>query len=43
VPASHGEWLAANVPDAKVLVDEESGHMATPDDRLDRIRAFVSG
>lgn len=43
VPAAHGEWLAAHIPGASVVVDEGSGHMSTPDERLERIRAFVSG
>jgi pimeloyl-ACP methyl ester carboxylesterase len=41
VPAAHGAWLAAHVPGATVVVDEVSGHMTTPDERLARIRAFV--
>lgn len=43
VPAAHGAWLAANIPGALVLVDKVSGHMSTPDERLERIRAFVGG
>ena len=27
VPASHGDWLAAHIPGAEVLVSDESGHM----------------
>jgi pimeloyl-ACP methyl ester carboxylesterase len=41
VPAAHGMWLGAHVPGATVLVDESSGHMSTPDERLERIQAFV--
>ena len=41
VPAAHGAWLAVHIPAATVLVDEESGHMSTPDERLERIREFV--
>jgi len=41
VPAAHGAWLAAHIPGAVELVDEVSGHMSTPDERLQRIRAFV--
>jgi pimeloyl-ACP methyl ester carboxylesterase len=26
VPRQHGAWLAANVPNAEVVVDEEGGH-----------------
>lgn len=43
VPAAHGAWLAAHIPRATVLVDEESGHLSTPDERLQRIQAFVGG
>jgi pimeloyl-ACP methyl ester carboxylesterase len=43
VPAAHGAWLATHVANATVLVDGESGHMSTPDERLERIRAFVAG
>jgi pimeloyl-ACP methyl ester carboxylesterase len=42
VPAAHGAWLAAHIPDASVLVDKASGHMSTPDERLERIQALVS-
>jgi pimeloyl-ACP methyl ester carboxylesterase len=28
VPRQHGEWLARNVPNATVVVDEEKGHLA---------------
>ena len=41
VPAAHGAWLAAHIPGAIVLVDKVSGHMSTPDERLERIRQFV--
>ena len=27
VPPQHGEWLARNVPNAEVVVDEEGGHL----------------
>lgn len=41
VPAAHGAWLAAHVPGAMVLVDDMSGHLSTPDERLERMRDFV--
>ena len=41
VPAAHGAWLAAHIPGGMVLGDEASGHMSTPDERLERIQAFV--
>ena len=28
VPRQHGEWLARNVPNAEVVIDEEGGHLA---------------
>ena len=31
VPRQHGEWLAHNVPDAEVVIDEQGGHFANPD------------
>src|SRR4051795_9047041 len=30
-PRAHGDWLAANVPNATVTVDEGAGHLLTPD------------
>ena len=43
VPPSHGEWLAAHIKHATVVVDERGGHLSTPDQRLDRLSAFVVG
>jgi len=43
VPASHGEWLAAHVPNASVVVDESGGHMSTPDQHLERLKALAVG
>jgi excisionase family DNA binding protein len=40
VPPSHGKWLAAPIPHAKVTVDEHGGHLSTPDQRLERLRAL---
>jgi pimeloyl-ACP methyl ester carboxylesterase len=31
VPRRHGEWLARNVPNAEVVVEEHGGHMPDPD------------
>lgn len=42
VPVGHGEWLAAHVPDATVVVDDAAGHMTSPDQRLERLRQFVA-
>ena len=30
VPPQHGEWLARNVPDAEVVIDEQGGHFSAP-------------
>jgi pimeloyl-ACP methyl ester carboxylesterase len=43
VPSAHGAWLASHVPNPEVIVEQESGHMSTPDAGLERIRAFVAG
>lgn len=37
VPAGHGEWLAAHIPHAEVTVDDEGGHLSSPDQHLERI------
>lgn len=42
VPAGHGAWLAAHVPNATVRVAEDAGHMSTPNERLERVRALVA-
>jgi pimeloyl-ACP methyl ester carboxylesterase len=31
VPKRHGEWLAENVPNAEVVVEEDLGHLGHPD------------
>jgi pimeloyl-ACP methyl ester carboxylesterase len=41
VPAAHGEWLAAHIPHAAVTVDDHGGHLSTPDERLERLRALA--
>ncbi len=43
VPAGHGEWLARHVPNANVIVDQEAGHLSTPDEHLERLRSLVEG
>jgi pimeloyl-ACP methyl ester carboxylesterase len=30
VPRQHGEWLAQNVPNAEVVIDEQGGHLSYP-------------
>jgi pimeloyl-ACP methyl ester carboxylesterase len=41
VPAAHGAWLAANVPGAKVVVNDDQGHMNTPEHTLELLRTLV--
>jgi pimeloyl-ACP methyl ester carboxylesterase len=41
VPRGHGEWLAQNVPDAEVVVDEGLGHMPDPDLVVERYSWLV--
>lgn len=42
VPAAHGKWLAAHIPQAAVTIDQHGGHMRTPDQRLDMLRALAN-
>jgi pimeloyl-ACP methyl ester carboxylesterase len=30
VPPQHGEWLAHNVPNTEVVIDEQGGHFSAP-------------
>jgi pimeloyl-ACP methyl ester carboxylesterase len=41
VPSAHGRWLAAHVPGASVTIDHDRGHLSTPDEHLERLRALV--
>jgi pimeloyl-ACP methyl ester carboxylesterase len=41
VPAAHGEWLGAHVPGAEVFVDEDAGHLSTPDQHLEMLRTLA--
>lgn len=34
VPATHGAWLAAHVPNARVVISSDAGHLSSPEDRL---------
>jgi pimeloyl-ACP methyl ester carboxylesterase len=40
-PVQHGEWLARNVPDAEVVVEEELGHVGSPELVLERVGWLV--
>jgi pimeloyl-ACP methyl ester carboxylesterase len=31
VPRQHGEWLGRHIPNAEVVIEEESGHLPDPD------------
>lgn len=37
VPATHGAWLAANVPHATVVINSDAGHLTAPEDRLKQL------
>jgi pimeloyl-ACP methyl ester carboxylesterase len=41
VPAAHGEWLAANVPGAKVVVNADEGHAASPERMLEMLTSMI--
>ncbi len=41
VPAAHGEWLAAHIAHSTVTVDRDGGHLSTPDQRLEMLRALA--
>jgi pimeloyl-ACP methyl ester carboxylesterase len=41
VPRQHGEWLAQNVPNAEVVVDEQGGHFSARDVVTERYRWLV--
>jgi pimeloyl-ACP methyl ester carboxylesterase len=42
VPAGHGEWLAAHVPNAIVTVDDTGGHLSDPDEGLEQLRELIA-
>jgi pimeloyl-ACP methyl ester carboxylesterase len=37
VPVQHGEWLARNVPGAEVVIEEELGHIGSPELIAERV------
>jgi pimeloyl-ACP methyl ester carboxylesterase len=41
VPAAHGAWLAANVPGAKVVVNDDQGHSPSPDRMLELLESMI--
>jgi pimeloyl-ACP methyl ester carboxylesterase len=43
VPAAHGEWLAAHVPNATVVAEADEGHMSDPDKVVETTRWLVTG
>ena len=42
VPAAHGAWLAAHVPNAIVTVEDTGGHLSNPDEGLEQLRELVA-
>ena len=42
VPPAHGQWLAAHIAHAEVTIEEHAGHLSTPDQHLEKLRALVS-
>jgi pimeloyl-ACP methyl ester carboxylesterase len=43
VPAAHGDWLAANVPNATVAKDAGQGHMTGPDEVVEQLARLARG
>jgi pimeloyl-ACP methyl ester carboxylesterase len=43
VPAAHGSWLAANVPNATVVAEADEGHMGDPDQVVELTRWLIEG
>jgi pimeloyl-ACP methyl ester carboxylesterase len=43
VPAAHGAWLGKHIPHAEVAVDDEGGHLSSPDQHLERIAELAAG
>jgi pimeloyl-ACP methyl ester carboxylesterase len=41
VPPAHGAWLAANVPGAHAVVEDDVGHLASPEKMLDLLRELL--
>ena len=41
VPPQHGEWLAQQVPNAEVVIDEQGGHFSAPNLVTERFRWLV--
>ena len=43
VPAAHGEWLAAHVPNATVVTEAGKGHLSDLDKVVETTRWLVTG
>lgn len=43
VPAAHGRWLGEHVPGARVVAEEDEGHLGDPDQVVELIRWLVTG
>lgn len=42
VPPGHGDWLAAHVAGARVVVDEAGGHQSQPEVLLECYRSIAA-
>jgi pimeloyl-ACP methyl ester carboxylesterase len=42
VPAAHGAWLAENVPGAVAVIDDEAGHLTSPEIVVERLAALAA-
>jgi len=43
VPAAHGDWLAAHVPNATVRKEDGQGHMSGPDEEIGHLARLAGG
>lgn len=43
VPAAHGEWLGRNVPGARVVAEDDAGHLRSADDVVQLLKDLVIG
>ena len=41
VPRSHGEWLAAHIPDAEAWIDDENGHLTMIQTRAVEVQSWL--
>jgi pimeloyl-ACP methyl ester carboxylesterase len=43
VPAGHGRWLGEHVPGARVVVNDDAGHLSSPEDELASLVELTKG